>query len=58
MEKYYKDILANLISDKLHQLRLNWYKAMELKDEKAKEFWKSEIKKLKKLDYIIWTELK
>jgi hypothetical protein len=58
MKKCYKDTLANLISGELHRLTLNWYKAMEAEDEKAKEFWQSEINKLKELDNIIWTELK
>ena len=58
MKKCYKDTLANLISSELHKLTLNWYKAMEAEDEKAKEFWQSEIDKLKELDNIIWTELK
>jgi hypothetical protein len=35
MDKYSKDTLANLISCELHRLTLNWYKAMELEDEKA-----------------------
>ena len=58
MDKYHKEILANLISCERHRLTRNWYVAMEAEDEKAKELWESEINKLKELDDIIWTELK
>jgi hypothetical protein len=58
MDKYHKYILANLISCEQHRLMLNRHVAMEAKDEKAKEFWQSEINKLKEFDNVIWQEIK